>query len=71
MSSSIKSPQAETRFIEGDRVVLARGPYTGTPGVFLHSKADIKWADIIWRNGVGWSHPLEWLAPAAIAQADV
>lgn len=71
MSSSSKSPQAEARFIEGDKVVLARGPYTGTPGVFLRSRADIKWADIIWRNGVVWSHPVEWLAHAAIAQADV
>lgn len=51
MSSSSKPAQAETRFIEGDKVVLARGPYTGTPGVFLHSIADTKWADIVWRNG--------------------
>ena len=49
-------------FVEGDEVVLARGPYIGTPGVFLRSRADIKWADISERNGTVRSHPLEWLA---------
>jgi hypothetical protein len=57
---------ADGVFSEGDEVVLARGPYTGTPGVFLRSRGDIKWADITERSGVVKSHPLEWLAHAAI-----
>jgi hypothetical protein len=56
----------DTVFNEGDNVVLARGPYVGTPGVFLRSRADIKWADVIERNGMVKRHPLEWLARAAI-----
>lgn len=57
----------DAEFSEGDEVVLARGPYTGTPGVFLRSRRDIKWADITERNGVVKSHPLEWLAHAPTA----
>lgn len=53
-------------FVEGDEVVLARGPYTGTPGVFLRCRADAKWADITERNGTVRRHPVEWLAYAAI-----
>ena len=52
--------------LEGDEVVLARGPNEGTPGVFLRSRADIKWGDITERNGKVRCHPLEWLARAAI-----
>ena len=53
-------------FFKGDEVVLAKGTYTGTPGVFLRSRADIKWADITERSGRVRSHPLEWLAHAAV-----
>ena len=52
-------------FREGDEVVLARGPYVGTPGVFLRSREDIKWADVIERSGTIQPHPLEWLARVA------
>lgn len=52
------------RFIEGDEIVLAKGTYTGTPGVFLRYRPDIKWADITERNGTVRSHPSEWIAYA-------
>jgi hypothetical protein len=51
-------------FREGDEVVLARGTYPGTLGVFLRLRADSKWADIRERNGKVRSHPVEWLAHA-------
>ncbi len=49
-------------FNEGDRVVLAHGGYMGTPGVFLHLRADPKWADITESDGSVRAHPVEWLA---------
>lgn len=49
-------------FREGDEVVLAEGTYQGTPGVFLHLRKDVKWADIAERNGRIRSHPVAWLA---------
>jgi len=55
---------AGTVFSEGDEVVLAMGTYTGTPGTFLRSRPDSKWADITERNGNVKSHPVEWLAHA-------
>jgi hypothetical protein len=58
----IGTGSSEAVFREGDEVVLARGPYAGTPGVFLRSREDIKWADIIERTGTVQRHPLEWLA---------
>jgi hypothetical protein len=61
MTTSRKPGPTDAVFFEDDEVVLAKGTYTGTPGVFLRSRADIKWADITER-----SHPLEWLAHAAI-----
>ena len=51
-------------FREGDEVVLDRGTYQGTPGVFLRLRKGIKWADITERDGAVWSHPVEWLAHA-------
>lgn len=48
-------------FREGDEVVLARGTYQGTPGVFLRLKEDINWADVAERNGSIRSHPVAWL----------
>jgi hypothetical protein len=55
-------------FREGDELILSKGSYQGTPGVFLRLKDDVKWADITERNGRVRSHPVEWLshAPAAI-----
>ena len=41
-------------FHEGDEVVLAKGSYQGTLGVFLRLKKDTSWADIRERNG---AHP--------------
>ena len=38
-------------FREGDEVVLAKGSYQGTLGIFLHMKEDTNWADIRERNG--------------------
>jgi hypothetical protein len=64
MSGSGKPGPTDAVFSEGDEVVLAKGTYTGTPGIFLRSRADIKWADITERNGIVRSHPLEWLAHA-------
>lgn len=49
-------------FHEGDEVVLAEGTYQGTLGVFLHLREDLKWADIVERNGTIRSHPVAWLA---------
>ena len=54
-------PAAPT-FREGDEVVLAKGTYQGTLGIFLHMKEDANWADIRERNGAIRSHPVIWLA---------
>ena len=56
---------AHSTFQEGDEVVLARGSYPGTLGVFLRLKEDVNWADIRERDGEIRSHPLIWLAYAA------
>jgi hypothetical protein len=60
----IKNRYAGPAFTAGDEVVLARGSYQGTPGVFLHLKEDPNWADILERNGLVRNHPLVWLAHA-------
>ena len=44
-------------FREGDEVVLARGTYPGTSGVFLRLRPDVNWADITERSGAIRSHP--------------
>ena len=54
-------------FREGDEVVLARGSYQGTPGVFLRLKVDAGCADITERDGSVRSHPIAWLAHSAAA----
>jgi hypothetical protein len=51
----------DTVFREGDEVVLAEGPYQGTPGVFLRFRKDPNWADITERNAKVRSHPVVWL----------
>jgi len=56
-----------TAFHPGDEVVLARGTYPGTPGVFLRLTKDPKWAEITERNGRIRNHPVEWLDHAAAA----
>jgi len=57
-------------FREGDEVVLAKGSYQGTLGVFLRLKEDVNWADIKERNGAVRSHPVVWLAHSASAIPD-
>ena len=49
-------------FREGDHVVLMKGSYEGTPGVFLRHRSDPNWADIREWNGVVRQHPVAWLA---------
>ena len=49
-------------FREGDEVLLAKGSYQGTLGIFLQAKEDTNWADIRERNGAIRSHPVIWLA---------
>ena len=53
-------------FREGDEVVLAKGSYQGTLGIFLRLKEDTRWADIRERNGAIRCHPVMWLAHSAI-----
>ena len=59
--------QARTPFREGDKVVLLKGTYQGTPGVFLRLRADPRWADITEHDGIVRSHPVEWLAHSSRA----
>jgi hypothetical protein len=61
MSNGPAGPQ----FREGDEVVLAKGSYQGTLGVFVRLKNDVNWADITERNGSVRSHPVAWLAHSA------
>jgi hypothetical protein len=62
---------ANSIFREGDEVVLAKGSYQGTLGVFLRFKEeDVSWADITERNGAVRSHPVVWLAHSATAIPD-
>jgi hypothetical protein len=56
---------AGPRFREGDEVVLAKGSYQGTLGIFLHLKEDTNWAEIRERNGAIRSHPVIWLGHGA------
>lgn len=63
----IDAAPSSPAFHEGDQVVLAEGTYQGTPGVFLHLRADVKWADITERDGSIRSHPVEWLAHSGAA----
>ena len=56
-------------FQAGEAVVLARGSYQGTPGVFLRLRVDPAWADIQESDGAVRSHPVEWLEHAARATA--
>lgn len=58
---------ADSVFREGDAVVLAKGSYQGTLGVFLRLKDDPKWADITEPGGVVRCHPVEWMAHVAPA----
>ena len=58
---------AGTAFREGEEVVLAKGSYQGTLGVFVKLKNDVNWADIKERNGSNRSHPVAWLAPSTAA----
>jgi len=48
-------------FREGDEVILGRGTYEGTSGVFLRLRPDVHWADILEADGHIRSHPVAWL----------
>jgi hypothetical protein len=50
-----------TAFQAGDQVLLAKGSYQGTSGIFLRFHADANWADIQERNGSIRMHPVAWL----------
>jgi hypothetical protein len=67
----IDDKPAEAAFHEGDEVVLDRGTYQGTLGVFVGLRKDANWADIKQRNGDLWIHPVAWLAHAASAVSTV
>lgn len=55
-------PAATPPFKAGDNVILAGGPYQGTPGVFISlMPVDAHWAEIKERNDVVRQHPLVWL----------
>jgi hypothetical protein len=56
-------------FRKGEAVVLARGSYQGTPGVFLQVREDPAWADIQESGGGIRSHPVEWLDRATATAA--
>lgn len=58
----IPSKEIRPVFCEGDAVVLAEGPYQGTPGVFLRLRPDVNWAEITERDGSIHRHPVVWLA---------
>jgi hypothetical protein len=52
-------------FFDEENVVLAEGPYQGTPRVFLHLTKDIKWAEIEEKQHPGTNqrarcHPVVW-----------
>jgi hypothetical protein len=70
---AFKTNSTRTEFQQGDEVVLVRGSYQGTPGIFFRLKADPAWADIAERDGMIRSHPVEWLAhsyPSEARQAE-
>jgi len=53
---------ASVPFKAGDNVILAGGPYQGTPGVFVSLlPIDAHWAEIKERNDIVRQHPLVWL----------
>jgi hypothetical protein len=55
-------PADASNFHNGDKVVLAKGSYQGTPGTFLNFKDDDpKWADILEQDSEVRCHPVEWL----------
>jgi hypothetical protein len=56
-------------FQKGESVVLARGTYQGTRGVFLHLNDDPNWADIQESGGSICSHPVAWLDRSATTAA--
>jgi len=60
---TIAAPSGAT-FHAGDAVVLSRGTYQGSGGVFICFKEDVNWADVAEPNGEIRSHPVAWLAHA-------
>jgi hypothetical protein len=56
-------------FQKGEPVVLARGTYPGTQGIFLQLRQDPAWADVQETDGAIRSHPVAWLAHSETAAA--
>jgi hypothetical protein len=56
-------------FRKGEAVIVARGTYPGTRGVFLSLRADPAWADIEESGGETRSHPVAWLDHATAVVA--
>jgi len=54
-------------FRNGDKVVLAEGPYQGTSGVFLKLRQDVDWAEIEEPKSKIRTHPVRWLQLLAVS----
>lgn len=65
LTNEVESPR--NSFRQGEDVVLAKGAYQGTRGVFVSFREDRNWADIEEPNGTVRSHPVVWLAHAVPA----
>ena len=57
----VSNRSVRTEFRVGEQVVLAKGTYQGTLGVFIRFRKDASWADITEPNGSIRSHPMAWL----------
>lgn len=62
----MKSRYKGAAFVAGEEVILAKGSYQGTQGIFVELKDDPNWADILERNGKVRNHPLAWLAKVSV-----
>lgn len=62
MPTDVDVQTAACRFKKGDPVIMVKGSYEGTPGVFLNLRSDPKWADIRETDDSVREHPVEWMA---------
>jgi len=53
--------EVEQSIQPGDRVILAEGPYLGTPGILLALTNDANWAEIQQWDAKVRHHPVAWL----------
>ena len=65
MTSSRHTSAPEFR--GGNKIVLAEGPYRGTPVVFLTLRPDVNWAEIEEPNSNVRTHPVRWLQLLALS----